>query len=209
MKQPSPPPLSGIQSNYRLPAADCRHLISVPPRLGTAEKEFSFSPESHVRKFLILYNAYNRKGETYDDKLKIRKLHGGGEMNLIPIRDELKEAVELKLMGQVQLLDKLSSKPTVTASELLEMMTEKFKEKTVQVEIEKLPRMKVNSKELAKIYGVKLRQIQDWAKKKMISRYIPPTTDKDKLGRKVVLYDVAKVEKQLEKWEIKAIGQID
>ena len=69
-----------------------------------------------------------------------------------------------------------------------------------------LPRKKVTSGELAVMYGVSKRTIQQWAHDGVISS-IPPNSVGRKLGKKVILFDVEQVEKDLIRWERKALGR--
>lgn len=69
-----------------------------------------------------------------------------------------------------------------------------------------LPRKKVSSKELAKMLGVPLRTIQQWAQDGIITS-APINSVGRKRGRKVILFDVDKVVADLDRWERKAIGR--
>ena len=71
---------------------------------------------------------------------------------------------------------------------------------------EALPRKKVTSDELAEMYGRSKRTIQQWAHDGVISS-IPPNSVGRKLGKKVILFDVEQVEKDLIRWERKALGR--
>jgi len=127
-------------------------------------------------------------------------------MNLIPIRDELKEAVELKLMGQVTELNRVRTPTAVTIDELERMLVKR--EKIVEP-------LRVGIKELAKLTGRSVRSIR----RLVAFKRIPfSNSGKDvviqkgkRAGMKVKVggelsFDLVAVRRALDRQQIKAIG---
>ncbi|MEI8064426.1 MAG: hypothetical protein WCH84_10220 [Verrucomicrobiota bacterium] len=76
----------------------------------------------------------------------------------------------------------------------------------IEKKAEALPRKKFTSDELAEMYGRGKRTIQQWAQDGVISS-IPVNTVGQKRGKKVILFDIDQVEKDLVRWERKALGR--